>query len=186
MLAVLKNRVGCVFDELNRTSIQSVRLAAHPVHEMGIQQKLQSFSLNISSMSSLNGVLISSGTFHLPLAQPNSRFGFTPSRTSTLSGTSLATGFPALAITKLSPASTAYRCRERSVFVSCMFSVFMTGIIRVSPLVAHSQKISDMRAPGTYISLENLGRVRLSKHFFMRDFLYSEKCEHLRQSEYSR
>lgn len=31
-----------------------------------------------------------------------------------------------------------------------------------------------MRKPGTYISLENLGRVRLSKHFFMRNFLYSE------------
>ncbi|MBC8123697.1 MAG: hypothetical protein H7Y22_17895 [Gemmatimonadaceae bacterium] len=31
-----------------------------------------------------------------------------------------------------------------------------------------------MRKPGSVKSLENLGRVRLSKHFFMRDFLYSE------------
>lgn len=31
-----------------------------------------------------------------------------------------------------------------------------------------------MRRPGTYISLEDLGRVRLSPHFYMRDFLYSE------------
>ena len=30
------------------------------------------------------------------------------------------------------------------------------------------------RRPGTYISLEELGRTRLSKHFFMRDFLQSE------------
>ena len=27
---------------------------------------------------------------------------------------------------------------------------------------------------GSYDALENLGRVRLSKNFFMRDFLYSE------------
>lgn len=31
-----------------------------------------------------------------------------------------------------------------------------------------------MRRPGSMRGLENLGRVRLSKHFFMRDFLYSE------------
>ena len=31
-----------------------------------------------------------------------------------------------------------------------------------------------MRKPGTYVALENLGRVRLSRHFFMRDFLQSE------------
>ncbi len=31
-----------------------------------------------------------------------------------------------------------------------------------------------MRKPGSMWSLENLGRVRLSRHFFMRDFLYSE------------
>lgn len=31
-----------------------------------------------------------------------------------------------------------------------------------------------MRRPGSYVGLENLGRVRLSKYFFMRDFLYSE------------
>lgn len=31
-----------------------------------------------------------------------------------------------------------------------------------------------MKSPGTYIALENLGRVRLSKHFYMRNFLYSE------------
>ena len=31
-----------------------------------------------------------------------------------------------------------------------------------------------MRRPGSMWSLENLGRVRLSKHFYMRDFLYSE------------
>lgn len=31
-----------------------------------------------------------------------------------------------------------------------------------------------MRRPGSMWSLEDLGRVRLSKHFFMRDFLYSE------------
>ena len=31
-----------------------------------------------------------------------------------------------------------------------------------------------MRTPGTYTSLEDLGRVRLSPHFYMRDFLYSE------------
>lgn len=30
------------------------------------------------------------------------------------------------------------------------------------------------RRPGTYTSLEDLGRVRLSRHFFMRDFLQSE------------
>lgn len=30
------------------------------------------------------------------------------------------------------------------------------------------------RTPGTYTSLEDLGRTRLSKYFFMRDFLYSE------------
>lgn len=31
-----------------------------------------------------------------------------------------------------------------------------------------------MRRPGSMWSLETLGRVRLSKHFFMREFLYSE------------
>lgn len=31
-----------------------------------------------------------------------------------------------------------------------------------------------MRSPKSMWSLENLGRVRLSKHFYMRDFLYSE------------
>jgi hypothetical protein len=31
-----------------------------------------------------------------------------------------------------------------------------------------------MRRPGTYTSLEELGRVRLSRHFAMRNFLYSE------------
>lgn len=31
-----------------------------------------------------------------------------------------------------------------------------------------------MRAPASMWSLERFGRVRLSKHFFMRDFLYSE------------
>jgi len=31
-----------------------------------------------------------------------------------------------------------------------------------------------MRKPGSVKGLENLGRVRLSKNFFMRDFLYSE------------
>ena len=31
-----------------------------------------------------------------------------------------------------------------------------------------------MRRPGSVASLEQLGRVRLSKSFFMRDFLYSE------------
>ncbi len=31
-----------------------------------------------------------------------------------------------------------------------------------------------MRAPKSMWSLETLGRVRLSRHFFMRDFLYSE------------
>ena len=31
-----------------------------------------------------------------------------------------------------------------------------------------------MRKPASMWSLETLGRVRLSKHFFMRDFLYSE------------
>lgn len=31
-----------------------------------------------------------------------------------------------------------------------------------------------MRKPGSVKSLEDLGRVRLSKNFFMRDFLYSE------------
>ena len=30
------------------------------------------------------------------------------------------------------------------------------------------------RSPGTFSALENLGRVRLSQSFFMRDFLYSE------------
>lgn len=31
-----------------------------------------------------------------------------------------------------------------------------------------------MKKPATVQELEDLGRVRLSKHFFMRDFLYSE------------
>jgi hypothetical protein len=31
-----------------------------------------------------------------------------------------------------------------------------------------------MRKPGTYTALEDLGRVRLSRHFFMRNFLHSE------------
>ena len=31
-----------------------------------------------------------------------------------------------------------------------------------------------MRRPASMWSLETLGRVRLSKHFYMRDFLYSE------------
>lgn len=31
-----------------------------------------------------------------------------------------------------------------------------------------------MRSPGSYTALEELGRVRLSKHFYMRNFLYSE------------
>jgi len=31
-----------------------------------------------------------------------------------------------------------------------------------------------MRRPGSYIALEELGRVRLSRHFAMRNFLYSE------------
>ena len=33
---------------------------------------------------------------------------------------------------------------------------------------------TNRRKPKSYSSLEDLGRVRLSKHFFMRDFLYSE------------
>jgi len=31
-----------------------------------------------------------------------------------------------------------------------------------------------MREPRTMWSLETLGRVRLGRHFYMRDFLYSE------------
>lgn len=31
-----------------------------------------------------------------------------------------------------------------------------------------------MKRPGTYTALEEFGRVRLSKHFYMRNFLYSE------------
>ena len=31
-----------------------------------------------------------------------------------------------------------------------------------------------MRSPGTYTALEDLGRVRLSRHFYARDMLYSE------------
>lgn len=31
-----------------------------------------------------------------------------------------------------------------------------------------------MRKPGSYTALEDLGRVRLSRHFFMRNFLHSE------------
>ena len=31
-----------------------------------------------------------------------------------------------------------------------------------------------MKTPKSVASLENLGRVRLSKNFFFRDFLYSE------------
>ncbi|MEX7220491.1 peptidase M15, partial [Pseudomonas aeruginosa] len=31
-----------------------------------------------------------------------------------------------------------------------------------------------MNKPSSVQALEELGRVRLSKHFFMRDFLYSE------------
>ncbi len=31
-----------------------------------------------------------------------------------------------------------------------------------------------MRRPRSYVGLEKLGRVRLSRHFYMRDFLYSE------------
>ena len=31
-----------------------------------------------------------------------------------------------------------------------------------------------MRRPGSMWSLETLGRVRLSRHFYMRDFLHSE------------
>ena len=31
-----------------------------------------------------------------------------------------------------------------------------------------------MKTPGTYLALEEFGRVRLSKHFYMRNFLYSE------------
>ena len=31
-----------------------------------------------------------------------------------------------------------------------------------------------MRRPGSVSTLENLGRVRLSENFFLRDFLYSE------------
>lgn len=31
-----------------------------------------------------------------------------------------------------------------------------------------------MRRPGTYVALEEFGRVRLSRHFYMRDFLMSE------------
>lgn len=35
-----------------------------------------------------------------------------------------------------------------------------------------------MRSPQSVESLENLGRVRLSRSFFMRDFLYSEISNH--------
>lgn len=35
-----------------------------------------------------------------------------------------------------------------------------------------------MKPPQTVDSLEALGRVRLSKSFFMRDFLYSEVANH--------
>ena len=38
-----------------------------------------------------------------------------------------------------------------------------------------------MRSPGSVRSLETLGRVRLSKHYFMRDFLYSEIANHYGQ-----
>ena len=37
------------------------------------------------------------------------------------------------------------------------------------------------RRPGSFVALEDLGRVRLSRHFFFRDFLYSEiAAMHLR------
>ena len=40
-----------------------------------------------------------------------------------------------------------------------------------------------MRRPGSMRGLENLGRVRLSKYFFLRDFLYSEIANmHARQN----
>lgn len=35
-----------------------------------------------------------------------------------------------------------------------------------------------MRRPGSVTTLEDLGRVRLSENFFMRDFLYSEIANH--------
>ncbi len=35
-----------------------------------------------------------------------------------------------------------------------------------------------MRAPRSYTGLEDLGRIRLSRHYFMRDFLYSEIGNH--------
>jgi len=37
-----------------------------------------------------------------------------------------------------------------------------------------AQKGAHVRTPQTVSALETLGRVRLSKSFFMRDFLYSE------------
>ena len=35
-----------------------------------------------------------------------------------------------------------------------------------------------MKSPNSVDALETLGRVRLSKSFFMRDFLYSEIANH--------
>lgn len=35
-----------------------------------------------------------------------------------------------------------------------------------------------MRRPGSVSALEDLGRVRLSENFFMRDMLYSEIANH--------
>ncbi|MDF0600131.1 hypothetical protein P1J78_05250 [Psychromarinibacter sp. C21-152] len=39
-----------------------------------------------------------------------------------------------------------------------------------------------MRAPGSYVGLEKLGRVRLSRHFELRNFLYSEIANHYGRS----
>lgn len=40
--------------------------------------------------------------------------------------------------------------------------------------IGHGRNARVMRKPGSVRSLEDLGRIRLSEHFFMRDFLYSE------------
>ena len=40
--------------------------------------------------------------------------------------------------------------------------------------MAHFNGTALVRSPKSYLSLEEFGRVRLSKHFEMRNFLYSE------------
>jgi hypothetical protein len=123
-----KNLVRRIAYVISRRRRQPLRVLGCPDQEMSVGKKFQMSSPtpNISSMSSLPISLNScrsSGTIQFSSAQkPNLE---TLDAVVSSIGTNFATGLPALAIVKDSPARTFSTSRERWVFASCMFTVSM-------------------------------------------------------------